>query len=79
MMYHCNQQSRALPVLSTGGAFLKGEVKMNIEANKRLKRYFQMCSAQTEFTFEKLKEEIQKYENEEFIMTISFGGGRNGR
>ncbi len=52
---------------------------MNIEANKRLKRYFQMCSAQTEFTFEKLKEEIQKYENEEFIMTISFGGGRNGR
>ena len=52
---------------------------MNIEANKRLKRYFQMCSAQTEFTFEKLKEEIQKYENEEFIMTISFGGGSNGR
>jgi len=39
---------------------------MNIEANKRLKSYFQMCSAQTEFTFEKLKEEIQKYENEEF-------------
>ena len=52
---------------------------MNIEANKRLKSYFQMCSAQTEFTFEKLKEEIQKYENEEFIMTISFGGGSNGR
>ena len=52
---------------------------MNIEANKRLKSYFQMCSAQTEFTFEKLKEEIQKYENEEFIMTISFGGGSDGR
>lgn len=30
-------------------------------------------------TFEKLKEEIQKYENEEFIMTISFGGGSDGR
>ena len=52
---------------------------MNIEANKRLKSYFQMYSEQTEFTFEKLKKEIQKYENEEFIMTISFGGGRNGR
>ena len=79
MMYHCNQQSRALPVLSTGGAFLKGEFKMNIETSKRLKRYFQMCSKQMGVTFEKLKEEIQKYENEEFIMTISFGGGRNGR
>ena len=52
---------------------------MNIEANKRLKSYFQMCSGQMEFTFENLKKEIQKYENEEFIMTISFGGGRNGR
>lgn len=52
---------------------------MNIEANKRLKSYFQMCSGQMEFTIEKLKTEIQKYENEEFIMTISFGGGGNGR
>ena len=52
---------------------------MNIEANKRLKSYFQMCSGQVKFTFENLKKEIQKYENEEFIMTISFGGGRNGR
>ena len=41
---------------------------MNIEANKRLKSYFQMCSGQVEFTFENLKKEIQKYENEEFII-----------
>lgn len=52
---------------------------MNIETSKRLKRYFQICSKQIGVTFEKLKEEIQKYENEEFIMTISFGGGSNGR
>ena len=52
---------------------------MNIEANKRLKSYFQMYSGQMEFTFENLKKEIQKYENEEFIMTISFGGGSDGR
>ena len=58
---------------------MKGEVKMNIETSKRLKRYFQMCSKQMGVTFEKLKEEIQKYENEEFIMTIPFGGGSNGR
>ena len=52
---------------------------MNIEANKRLKSYFQMCRGQMEFTFENLKKEIQKYENEEFIMTISFGGESNDR
>ena len=38
-----------------------------------------MCIGQMEFTFEMIKKEIQKYENEEFIMTISFGGGGNGR
>ena len=38
-----------------------------------------MCSGQVEFTFENLKKEIQKYENEEFIMTISFGGESNDR
>ena len=52
---------------------------MNIETNKRLKRYFQMCSKQIGFTFEKLKQEIQRYEAEEFIMTIPFGGGSNAR
>lgn len=52
---------------------------MNIETSKRSKRYFQMCSKQMGVTFEKLKEEIQKYENEEFIMTIPFGGGSDGR
>ena len=52
---------------------------MNIEAYKRLKKYLQIYSKQKEFTFEKLKEEIQKYKNEEFIMTISFGGESNDR
>lgn len=52
---------------------------MNIETNKRLKRYFQMCSGQLEFTFEKLKQAIQRYEKEEFIITIPIGGGESGR
>lgn len=38
-----------------------------------------MCSKQMGFNFEKLKQEIQRYEEEEFIMTVTFGGGSNGR